>query len=431
MERSNTPRILTPSSSFTTRPGSGSVDGAMRQSTLGLDLNNGYDRASSPLSSLSSEPEGLDVPAAFIDDANLPECLDQQPTSASASSGSSPKHLPRVNSDMEGPMNAWTTFNGFQAISDLTGLKHRKRPYRGRRTRLPRNGGRCKGGSRETTIEERLTMLAPDELSKKPIKGKVYDFLKMTRPNLLDGDIKPSPRLEELHPKLRKLERKDAAHQRMRKFYSNVNPKGKYMLAGYTEDSLHPLTSEHPKAKKRRSSEPGLLFHNPANNPALSLSDVEECTLTSSIGFQEEAFHAKPSVRLVIPDHLKAMLVDDWENVTKNLQLVPLPAKEPVNKILSDYFEQEKGKRRLGSAEADILEEVVQGVREYFDKCIGRILLYRFEREQFFEIRSLTWEGSQKQWEGKGPADVYGAEHLCRLFGECLFFFFFFFMYTS
>lgn len=132
---------------------------------------------------------------------------------------------------------------------------------------------------------------------------------------------------------------------------------------------------------------------------------------------QEEAFQSRPSVRIVIPDHLKSLLVDDWENVTKNLSLVPLPSPHPVNEILTTYFDEEKGKRRLGSAEADLLEEVVSGVKEYFEKCLGRILLYRFEREQFFEIRQL-WEHGAAEWEGKGAGDVYGAEHLCRLFGE-------------
>jgi mortality factor 4-like protein 1 len=71
------------------------------------------------------------------------------------------------------------------------------------------------------------------------------------------------------------------------------------------------------------------------------------------------------------------MLVDDWENVTKNQQLVPLPSAHPVNSILKDYLEWEKPKRIEGSAGADILEEVVAGLKEYFDKCLGRILLYR------------------------------------------------------
>lgn len=102
-----------------------------------------------------------------------------------------------------------------------------------------------------------------------------------------------------------------------------------------------------------------------------------EQVLTKS-DFQEEGFHARPSIKLVIPDHLKAILVDDWENVTKNQQLVPLPTPHPVNSILSDYLAAEKPKRQPGSAQADILEEVVAGLREYFEKCLGRILLYRY-----------------------------------------------------
>ena len=129
----------------------------------------------------------------------------------------------------------------------------------------------------------------------------------------------------------------------------------------------------------------------------------------------EDAFHTRPSVRLVIPDQLKALLVDDWENVTKNLQLVPLPSKQPANAIMATYLAEEQTKRRPGSPETDILEEVVQGVRDYFDKCLGRILLYRFERDQYFDVRPLWADGTSELY--KSPGDVYGAEHLCRLFG--------------
>lgn len=78
-----------------------------------------------------------------------------------------------------------------------------------------------------------------------------------------------------------------------------------------------------------------------------------------------------------MPDHIKAMLVDDWENVTKNQQLVPLPSAHPVAEILDKYLAYEKKKRQPDSAQADILEEVVAGLKEYFEKCLGRILLYR------------------------------------------------------
>ena len=78
-----------------------------------------------------------------------------------------------------------------------------------------------------------------------------------------------------------------------------------------------------------------------------------------------------------MPDHIKAILVDDWENVTKNQQLVPLPSAHPVNDILDEYLAQEQIRRQPGSAQADILEEVIAGLKEYFDKCLGKILLYR------------------------------------------------------
>lgn len=93
---------------------------------------------------------------------------------------------------------------------------------------------------------------------------------------------------------------------------------------------------------------------------------------------QEEQFQTRPSIKLSIPDSIKAILVDDWENVTKNNQLVPLPAAKPVNVILDEYLLHEKPNRQQGSAEGDLLEEVVAGLKEYFEKCLGRILLYRY-----------------------------------------------------
>jgi mortality factor 4-like protein 1 len=117
-----------------------------------------------------------------------------------------------------------------------------------------------------------------------------------------------------------------------------------------------------------------------------------------------------------MPDNLKSLLVDDWENVTKNQQVVALPAKSSVNQILDDYLKEEKPKR-TGSADLDVLEEVIMGVREYFDKSLDKILLYRFEREQYRVLRK-RWEAGSGEFADKGPLDIYGAEHLTRLFGE-------------
>ena len=101
---------------------------------------------------------------------------------------------------------------------------------------------------------------------------------------------------------------------------------------------------------------------------------------------QEESFITKPSIRITIPDYLKNILVDDWENVTKSLLLVPLPSQAPANYIIDSYYDEEKLGRRLGSAEADILMEFCAGLKVYFEKSIGKILLYRFERSQLAEV---------------------------------------------
>ncbi|KAK0740536.1 MRG-domain-containing protein [Schizothecium vesticola] len=127
----------------------------------------------------------------------------------------------------------------------------------------------------------------------------------------------------------------------------------------------------------------------------------------------EDTFHSRPSVKIPVPDHLKSLLVDDWENVTKNQQLVPLPHKQPVTKILDDYLAYERPKHAEGSPSLEILEETIAGLLEYFDKCLGRILLYRFERKQYNEFHQ-HWAAAA-EGEVTGAAATYGAEHLARL----------------
>ncbi|PNS16795.1 hypothetical protein CAC42_4759 [Sphaceloma murrayae] len=130
---------------------------------------------------------------------------------------------------------------------------------------------------------------------------------------------------------------------------------------------------------------------------------------------KEEDYLRRPAIKLHIPDNLKSILVDDWEKVTKDHKLVPLPSKTPVNVFLDDYEDHEKQRRREGSADWDILEEVIAGVREYFNKSLGRILLYRFERPQWQDLHSQINKGAG-ELSGKQVADVYGVEHLLRLF---------------
>jgi mortality factor 4-like protein 1 len=132
---------------------------------------------------------------------------------------------------------------------------------------------------------------------------------------------------------------------------------------------------------------------------------------------QEDEFMRRPAVKIFIPDALKSILVDDWEKVTKENKVAPTPATISVTQFLNEYEEAELVHRRPGSADADILEEVIAGVKEYFNKALGRILLYRFERNQYFDWHKQLEKG-HGEYAGKTLCDIYGCEHLLRLFGK-------------
>jgi len=117
----------------------------------------------------------------------------------------------------------------------------------------------------------------------------------------------------------------------------------------------------------------------------------------------------KIEMKLQIPEPLKLYLVDDWENITKDKKLVTLPRKPTVQEIINEYkkitSESQKDEK---NREFDLISEMLDGVQLYFDKALGNILLYHFEREQYNKI--------QKEDEDRSMSKIYGAEHLIRLF---------------
>ncbi|EPB90385.1 hypothetical protein HMPREF1544_02751 [Mucor circinelloides 1006PhL] len=123
---------------------------------------------------------------------------------------------------------------------------------------------------------------------------------------------------------------------------------------------------------------------------------------------KEEDYLNRPEIKLDIPDTLKGQLVDDWENVTKNQQLVTLPRTVNVNEVLSRYKRFKKEKKGSRELNEDLLDEVLEGLRIYFNKALGSMLLYRFERHQYADMRRQHGETDL--------VEIYGAEHLLRLF---------------
>jgi len=124
---------------------------------------------------------------------------------------------------------------------------------------------------------------------------------------------------------------------------------------------------------------------------------------------KEDDMMHKPEMKLDIPEQLKGLLVDDWENVTKTQKLLPLPRNPTVSDILDDYLDHAMKSRKRNGESDELLNEVVRGIKLYFDKTLGSSLLYRMERKQYTE--TIVEADSDV-----APSDVYGAEHLLRLF---------------
>ncbi|TQS33160.1 hypothetical protein Golomagni_06503, partial [Golovinomyces magnicellulatus] len=102
----------------------------------------------------------------------------------------------------------------------------------------------------------------------------------------------------------------------------------------------------------------------------------------------EDDFLNRPEVKISLPDELKLQLVDDWENITKNGMLVPLPRKPCVKDILQDYKKHYLAHKRDGAKRSPhVVDEVLKGLKLYFDRSLGQNLLYRFERAQYVDYR--------------------------------------------
>ncbi|AJW11752.1 Eaf3p [Saccharomyces cerevisiae S288C] len=122
------------------------------------------------------------------------------------------------------------------------------------------------------------------------------------------------------------------------------------------------------------------------------------------------AGYPTPKISLQIPIKLKSVLVDDWEYVTKDKKICRLPADVTVEMVLNKY-EHEVSQELESPGSQSQLSEYCAGLKLYFDKCLGNMLLYRLERLQYDELLKK----SSKDQKPLVPIRIYGAIHLLRL----------------
>ena len=122
----------------------------------------------------------------------------------------------------------------------------------------------------------------------------------------------------------------------------------------------------------------------------------------------EPSYVQKIEVKIDIPQDLKRFLLDDCDFVTRQKQLVPVP--KPANltvKGICESYMEDRQQNSTGPREST-LSEVTSGIMEYFNVMLGSHLLYKFERTQYSDIL--------KDYPNKPMCEMYGCEHLLRLF---------------
>ncbi|GAM23719.1 hypothetical protein SAMD00019534_068940 [Acytostelium subglobosum LB1] len=145
----------------------------------------------------------------------------------------------------------------------------------------------------------------------------------------------------------------------------------------------------------------------PTPTPSPSTAGTSTTTTTSTTSTSstkrkrvDASVQESQRLDLSLPETLRKTLIDDWVFITNDKSLVALPRNPTVSDILDTFQQQHQ--------HLEHVKQFADGIESYFNKALGVMLLYKFERPQFGEMVKLH--------PNKPMSEIYGAEHLLRLF---------------
>ncbi|KAI8044573.1 nuA4 complex subunit EAF3 homolog [Drosophila gunungcola] len=174
-----------------------------------------------------------------------------------------------------------------------------------------------------------------------------------------------------------------------------------------TEDEA--VTPVAPKKKRMSEQRPSLTGSDVADKtPAPTTTPSTPTTEPAPCVESEEAYAAKLEVKIKIPDELKHYLTDDWYAVVREHKLLELPAKVTVQQISEQYLAHKKSVKSTSASKEVAINDVLDGIVEYFNVMLGSQLLYKFERTQYADV--------MQKHPDTPLSELYGSFHLLRLF---------------
>lgn len=164
-----------------------------------------------------------------------------------------------------------------------------------------------------------------------------------------------------------------------------------------------------------------LLTGNGDSRSHTSRSSKSKSPRTYANTFYEQLSKHSSQFSVTVPSQIKLKLVKDWENITKNEKQVILDKPCSVSDVLRQFTKYicrdlsdgyitssaDEKRNPLDDATVDNFLEIGESLKLYFNRSVGSLLLYRYEREQYKEIL--------KKHEMDELADVYPPIFLLRL----------------
>lgn len=113
-------------------------------------------------------------------------------------------------------------------------------------------------------------------------------------------------------------------------------------------------------------------------------------------------------IKIDILQPLKDWLIDDWDLITRQKKILVLPARVTVDHVIASYVKEKVSVKGLTQRMESTIVQISNRIRDCFNVLLGKMMLYKFERQQYAEMLS--------EYPGSSMCQIYGSIHLLRMF---------------